>query len=226
MGYASSVVDLASKPTPVNHDGKDYLESIAAISGEPKVNIIVRTYAGSVAAKAFADKDSGDRLLVSGDICLEQPDGNVPILTASVIATGYADQYLNEVVIIGNLGSAARDSGSGKSIKRSVACNRHIRNPDPEQDKPIEVTDWFGIRAYGFNKTRLESLDKGSLVEVTGSLEQMINAKGEPFCELKARSIKVHRAGKGLNPAAGTSAVGYDQESFQGSPDPFPSNWN
>lgn len=222
MGYASSVIALGAKPAPATHEGKEYLESSAVICGEPSVNVVVRTYAGSAAAGVFKDKEPGDRLLASGEICLD-PDGNVPILTATVICNGHPDQYLNEIVVVGNLGSAARDSGSGKSVKRSIAANRHYR--DPNQEDPVEVTDWFGIRAYGYNKERLEALEKGSLLEVSGSLAQMTNAKGEPFCEIKARAIKVHRSAKPLNPAAGTTAVGYDQDAFNGQPDDCPSNW-
>jgi len=223
MGYASAVIALGAKPSAATHECKEYLESVAVICGEPSVNIVVRTYAGSSAAGIFKDKDPGDRLLVSGEICLD-PDGNVPILTATVICAGHSDQYLNEIVVVGNLGGAARDSDSGKSIKRSIAANRHYR--DPAQDEPVEVTDWFGVRAYGYNKDRLESIEKGSLLEVTGSLAQMINASGVPFCEIKARAIKVHRSARALNPAAGTTAVGYDQDAFNGQPDDCPSNWS
>jgi hypothetical protein len=226
MSYASSIVALSEKVSAFSAEGKDYLQAAAAICGQEPVTILLRAYADSVAAKALAERNPGDRLIVSGEASLQQPDGDVPIITASVVSSAFDDQYLNEVVIVGRIGSDAKDAESGKSTRRSVAVNRFYRSPDPAAQEPIEVTDWFSIRAFGFTKDRLTAADVGALVEINGCFTQMTNAEGRPYSEVKARLVRVHRGSKGgSNPAAGPSAVGYDHESFQGQPDECPINW-
>ena len=225
MSYASSIVALNEKPAVRSFDGKDYLTASAVICGQEPVSVLLRAYADSVAAKALAEKDAGDRLIASGETSLVQPDGDVPIITTSVISPAGDDQYLNEVVIVGRIGSTAKDAESGKSTRRSVAVNRFFRSPDPEATEPVEVTDWFSIRAFGFTKDRLSAADVGALVEINGCFMQMTSADGTPYVEVKARFVRVHRGSKSSNPAAGTSAVGYSHESFQGEPDDLPTVW-
>lgn len=226
MSYASSIITLSDTPAPATADGKDFLQAHATVRGSEPVNILLRAHANSVAAKALAEKAAGDHLVASGELALDQPDGDLPIITAAVLCNAVDDQYLNEVVIVGRIGSDAKEAESGKSTRRSVAVNRYLRNDDPTATEPVEITDWFPIRAYGFVKDRLESIDKGALVEVNGCFVQMTSATGSPYCEVKARYLRVHRGSKGAaNPAAGTSAAGYDHESFQGQPDEMPTNW-
>ena len=226
MSYASSIVALSEKPEVQAIDGKSYLQAAGVICGQDSVSVLLRAYADSVAAKALAEKTSGDRLIVSGEASLHQPDNDLPIIVASVLSNASDDQYLNEVVIVGRLGTEAKDAESGKSTRRSVAVNRFFRSPDPAVTEPVEVTDWFSIRAYGFTKDRLAGADVGALVEINGCFTQMTNATGKPYVEVKARMVRVHRGSKGgSNPAAGTSAVGYDHESFQGQPDECPAAW-
>lgn len=226
MSYASSIIALSEKPETRSADGKDYVQAAAVICGQDPVSVLLRAYAGSVAAKALAERNTNDRLIVSGEASLQQPDGDLPIVTTSVVSSATDDQYLNEVVIVGRIGSEAKDAESGKSTRRSVAVNRFFRNPDPTIEEPVEVTDWFSIRAFGFTKDRLSAADVGALVEINGCFTQMTNADGKPYVEVKARLVRVHRGSKGgSNPAAGTSAVGYDHESFQGQPDDCPVNW-
>jgi single-stranded DNA-binding protein len=143
-----------------------------------------------------------------------------------VICDAHSDQYLNEVVVVGRIGGDVRLAESGKSACRSIAVNRYRKDPDSAE--PIEETDWYPIRGFGLNKDKLERCSKGALVQVAGVFSQMTSAKDEAYCEIRARSIRVHRAGSGGNPAAGTTAVGYDQESFMGSTDPVGTlnDWN
>lgn len=224
MSYASAIITLNADPAPLEADGRSYLAATSVIRGPEPINLLLRTYDGSVAAKAFAEKRSGDHLVVSGEVSLEKPDNDLPIITAAMICNAVEDQYLNEVVIVGRIGGDPKEADSGKSVSRSVAVNRYL--PTGGDSDPIEVTDWYPVRAFGYVKGRLESADKGALVEINGFLSQMTNAKGSSYCEVKARSMRVHRGSKGAgNPAAGTSAVGYDMESLQGDPNDMPKAW-
>ena len=226
MSYASSIITLSADPAPATTDGRDYFQALAVIRGQEPVNVLLRTHANRVAAKALAGKQHGDHLVVSGELALEQPDNDLPIITAAVVCNATDDQYLNEVVIVGRVGSDPKEAESGKSTRRSVAINRYVRSEDPDATEPVEITDWYQIRAYGFVKDRLEAADKGALIEINGCFVQMSSAKGDAYCEVKARMVRVHRGSKGAgNPAAGTSAAGYDHDSFQGEPDDMPANW-
>lgn len=222
MSYASVIVALADQPVAAIADGKEFITANATILGAQPVNLAIRAYATSSAAKALQGRSSGDLLIASGEVLLND-SGSAPIITAAVLCSAHNDQYLNEVVIVGRIGSESRIAESGKSAKRSVAVNRYFS--DPATQERVEVTDWYGVRAFGYTKDKLESLQKGSLVQVAGAFDQLTNAKQEAFCEIKARSIRVHRSRQNANPAAGTSAAGYDQESFQGTPDDIATDW-
>lgn len=224
MSYATAVVVLGGDPAPSTAYGREYLEAIAQVRGREPVQVIVRAYANSQGAKAFLTYKAEQAIVVSGEIELEQPDGNTPVLVTAVVAPATPEQYLNEIVIVGRIGSDPKEADSGKSSKRTVAVNRYYSESGAE--KPTEVTDWWGIRAFGYTKDRLESAGKGSLVEISGSLSQMTNAKGDPYCEIKARHVRVH-SNKGGNRdlASGTTTAGYDQESFEGRPENCPVNW-
>lgn len=224
MSYASCVLALAEPPVTTVIDGREYLMARAAICGSSPVSLLLRAYPSSSAAKALATKTASELLLVSGEVQLNA-ENTEPVLDAFVVCNANETQYLNEVCIVGRVANEFRQTESGKSGKRTVAVNRYRKNPETEE--PEELTDWFGVRGFGFNRDKLERLDKGSLVEVSGSFEQLTNAKQEPYCEIKARSIRIHkRRGGNRNAAAGTSAAGYDQDSFNGSPDDIPDDWN
>lgn len=225
MSYATAVITLSADPAPLEADGRAYLAATATVRGPEPVNLLVRAYENSAAHKALADKRSGDSVIASGEIALDQPDGDMPILTTAMLCNASEDQYLNEVVIVGRIGGDPKEADSGKSTRRSVAVNRYVRSV-VEDEPPVEITDWYPVRAFGYVKKRLEEADKGALVEINGFFSQMTNAKGNPYCEVKARSFKLHRGSKGAgNVAAGTSAVGYDLETLQGSPDDMPTKW-
>lgn len=226
MAYASAIVRLTEAPAPAVAAGKEVLSAPAVIAGDAPVNLTLRAFAGSAAAKTLEGQPAEGHLIASGNIQLDE-DGNLPIIEALTICPATDEQYLNEVVIVGRVGSEPKPADSGKSVRRSVAANRYSR-PKTEDEKPVEHTDWYGVRAYGFNKDKLEKIEIGSLVEITGSLAGMTNAKGEPYCEVKARTVKTHKSkGSGsYNPAAGTKAAGYAHEDFMGSADDIDGNWD
>lgn len=225
MSYASTVVCIGGPPQQLAINGKEFVSAPALITGSNAVKLQIQARADSTAGKFLATKKATDLVIASGDTALDE-NGSHPVITASVICDAHPDQYLNEIVIVGRIGSEARDAESGKSTKRSIAVNRYQR--DPATEEIVELTDWFGVRAFGFTKQRLQTADKGALVEVTGMIDQLTNAKGEDFCEIKARSIRVHkgRKGGGANPASGKAVAGYDSESFMGSEDDFSPNWD
>lgn len=218
MSTATLIVALAAAPVVQTIDNREYLEVYAQTTERDPLTLMVRTAATSNPAKGLIDKQAGDRLIVSGDLNLSA-DGNTPELYARVICNASSDQYLNEVTIVGRLATEAKVTSSAKSCSRSVAVNRFTRDQ--------EVTDWFPVRGYGHAMERLSHAPKGSLVSISGCLEQRTNRDGKPYCELKVRSLRVHNRSKGqTNPAAGTSAQGYAHEDFTGDLDAMPTDWN
>ena len=160
----------------------------------------------------------GNRLIVSGDLILNDPS-NTTVLWAQSFCDAHDDQFINEVVVVGRLSTEAKVSDSNKSAARSLAVNRY--------NGKEEITDWFRLRGYGFSMEKLVSAPKGSLVSAHGCLEQKSNKAGDPYMEIKCRTVKVHSKGKGSapNPAQGTSASGYDQEDFESSNE-MPFDWS
>jgi single-stranded DNA-binding protein len=224
MSYASLIVALADQPSTTTVDGRELIRARAAVQGSQPVDVALRAIPGSASGDALLSKQQGNLLIVSGEICLVN-DGNTPLVTTGVVCDAHDDQYLNEVVVVGHVGGETRAAQSGKSASRAIAVNRYRRSPG--SDEPIEETDWFRIRGFGYNLEKLERVNVGALLQVSGSLSQMTSAKGEPYCEVRARSIRIHRnKGGGGNPAAGTTAAGYDQESYMGNPDDMPPDWN
>lgn len=218
MGYATAIVRLEHPPQQRLISGREFIATEAIICGKTPVDLTVRVSAGAKLSELFVKNQPGEVLLISGDLELDD-EGSIPVIDAKVIGKASEDQYLNEAVIIGRIASDCRyPKDSDKSVKRSVAVNRYTRAPD--EVEPVEHTDWHGVRAYGFTKNKLEGIAKGSLVEVTGCIEQLTNAEGKGFCEIKARSVKVHKTGRGTpNPAADSTTAGYEAEAFLGSAD-------
>jgi single-stranded DNA-binding protein len=222
MSYASLIVAMTDQPTQQSFDGKELICAHATVQGSQPIHIAVQAIPGTAPGDALLAKKQDDLLIVSGAVSLID-DGNTPLVTASVICDAHPDQYLNEVVIVGRLSGETRLAGSGKSACRSIAVNRYRKKSDDAE--PVEETDWYPIRGFGHNRDKLERVAKGSLVQVAGIFNQMTNAKDEPYCEIRARNIRVHRSGgSGGNPAAGTKAAGYDHESFMGSADSIGTN--
>jgi len=216
MSYASLIVALQDQPAKQTLDGRELICARAAIQGSQTVDIALQAIPGTASGDALLTKQQGALLIASGAVSLID-DGNTPLITTSVICDAHPDQDLNEVVVVGRIGGDVRLAESGKSACRSIACNRYRKPSD--SDEPIEETDWYPIRGFGLNKDKLERASKGALVQIAGVFSQMTSAKDESYCEIRARNIRIHRAGTGGNPAAGTTAAGYDQESFMGSDD-------
>ena len=209
---------MAAAPAQTVAFGKEVWECFAeTISPEP-AQLVLRMATGTKKGTAFSAKQSGNRLIVSGDLILNDPS-NTTVLWAQSFCDAHDDQFINEVIVVGRLSTEAKVSDSNKSAARSLAVNRY--------NGKEEITDWFRLRGYGFSMEKLVSAPKGSLVSAHGCLEQKSNKAGDPYMEIKCRTVKVHSKGKGSapNPAQGTSASGYDQEDFESSNE-MPFDWS
>lgn len=221
MSYATLVVSLNATPLAATASGREVLSApVQTVHSDP-ANLVIRAIAGSNVATAFATKAQGQALIVSGDLILDEDSG--PVLYARMICDAHPDQYLNEVMIVGRIAGEVRVAESGKSCSRSIAVNRFADGK--------EITDWFKVRGFGHWKDRLETAPKGALVSVSGFLDQRTNRDGNPYCELKCRALRVHskpKGGGGVNPAQGTTAVGYAAEDFsgEGEAENMPFNWS
>lgn len=223
LTYAAAVVVLTGPPQSILDGSREFVSAPGEIpSGQAPIRVDVRSYKDGPAAGLLTQKAAGDRILVSGDVLL-LGDSSQPVITAFVCCPATDDQYLNEVTLVGRIGSEPKPAG--KSTRRSVALNRYL--PNPEGGDPIEQTDWYGCRAYGATQERFSRADIGSLVEVSGSFAQMTSSTNQPYCEVKVRSFRVHkgRTGGG-DQASGTAAVGYDQAAFEVDHDLHSSDWN
>jgi len=212
LAHSVIVVALAATPTASVANGREVLECYAQTTGKEPVNLLLRVRNGSAAASAFATKATGSHLLASGDLILNDPSGS-SVLFMNMFSDAIEKQYINETTVVGRLTGEGKSSPTQKSARRSLAVNRY-----PNRDE--EVTDWFQLRGFGFLMEKLIKAPRGSLVQAQGCLEQKTNKDGKSYLELKCRSLRVHNKGKGQsNQAEGTSASGYDAESFNGSPE-------
>ncbi len=219
---ATLVAKLAAKPGPITEGGKDLVAVTAELAGPAPIPLMLLARAKSQVASALISKNAGDLLIVSGDLALDGA-GNTPVITARVLCNATADQYPNEIVLVGRLaGDSAKVAESGKSASRSLAVNRYSNQE--------ETTDWWKLRGYGYLLDRLVQSAKGALVEATGALELRTNKDGAPYVELKLRTLRTHGKSKATgaapNPAAGTSAAGYDHDSFSSSAEDMPLTWS
>lgn len=218
MSTATLVVALAAQPADTVAHGKQVLEVFASTNGKDQVPVLLRCVAGSKTAEAMKPKAAGQTMIVAGDLLLENSQ---PVLFIRTLCDVPADAYVNEVTITGRLAKEARVAESNKSASRSVAVNRWSNGE--------EVTDWFNVRGYGYTMERLVALPVGSLVAIEGSLDLRTNRDGQPYAEIKGRSIRTFERGKGgkgvTNLAAGTKGIGYEQSDFEGSADSMPLDW-
>ena len=223
MAYCTIAVALAAAPAVSLVNEKEVWECHANTTALEPVNLLLRFRNGSNVAKVFATKQNGARLIISGDLTLEEllDKGNYPVVTGHMLCDAHEDQFVNEVVLVGRLSKESKVTDTQKSASRSIAVNRYIGRD--------EHTDWFRLRGYGFSKDKLVGAPKGSLVSAHGCLEQRKNREGNPYLEVKCRSVRIHNKARGgsPNPAAGTSAAGYDQEAFeQPSDNDMPFTWD
>ena len=214
------MVSVGAAPTQVTSHGVESLELLAQVPDpNDPVNLTVRVRAGSKQAELLSTKTAGDLLILSGLLFLEESH---PVVTPAVICTATDQQYLNEVVLVGNLSKPGRQTD--QTTLRSLGQSRPIRKGDEWE----EHTDWFLIRGYSNKnggssiKDRLNDAPKGSLVEVAGTLSQRTSKSHESYVEVKARKFRVHKKGGGgnaPNPAAGKQVVGYEADAFTGDDD-------
>ena len=215
MSTATLVVALAAQPAETVVHGKQVLEVFASTNGKDQVPVLLRCVSGSKTAEAMKPKPAGQSLIVAGDLLLENSQ---PVLFVRSLCDVPSTAYINEVTITGRLAREPRITESNKSASRSVAVNRWNNGE--------EVTDWFNVRGYGYTMERLVAIPVGSLVLLEGSLDLRTNRDGQPYAEIKARSIHTFERGKGgkasNNLAEGTQGIGYEQADFEGSPDSMP----
>ena len=220
LAKCTLAVTLAATPAQTVINGREMYECYAeTISPEP-AQLLLCMNAGKKIGTLFAAKNTGDRLIVSGDLTLNTKD-NTTLVNVLSFCNAHDDQFINEVIVVGRLSKEAKVSDTNKSAARSLAVNRY--------NGKEEITDWFRLRGYSYAMERLVAAPKGSLVMAHGCLEQKNNRDGNPYVEIKCRTVKVHSKGKGgsPNPAQGTSAAGYDQEDFESSNDnDMPFDWS
>lgn len=218
MSHATVTVALAAQPAPVDWHGKQVLEVFAAVNCKDPINLLLRTSATSGAAEALKTKQQGDLVVVTGDLSLEDDQAVVYVRTTCDIPK---DCYINEVCLVGRLAGKPRVTDSNKSVSRSLAVNRRAQGED--------ATDWFKVRGYGYLMERLNDAPSGSLVQFTGSLDQRTNRDGNPYCEIKGRTIRIFKKGgtanSSNNPAEGTKASGYGHEDFANAVNDMPFDW-
>lgn len=221
MAYASLTLRLGAPAVPTVFEGIEIIEAAAqTTTGEP-APVILRARSGAAVSKALAERQTDDLVIVNGDLALDQ-EGGIAVLNLRTLCVAYPDQFLNDVVLVGRL--SGNFKVAEKSVSTSLATDRFV-NREP-------VTDWFRIRFYGGQADRLQTVPKGSLLTCCGMLDSRTNKEGNPYPEIKGRTFRVIRKGKGSsagtpNPAAGTAAVGYDQADFeQDDENSFPMNWD
>lgn len=217
MSTATVTVALAAQPAQAEVLGKEFIEVFAATNGKDPVNLLLRTSASSGAAEALKSKQAGDFIVVAGDVYLEEDQPTIYVRTVCEVPK---DCYLNEVCLVGRIVSEARVSSSNKSASRKLPVSRYIKGE--------EITDWFSVRGYGSMMERLVDTPSGSLVLVTGSLNQLTNRDGNPYCEIRGRTIRTLRrsAGGGVNQAEGTKAAGYSHKDFADATNDMPFDWS
>jgi single-stranded DNA-binding protein len=209
---------LAAQPAPAESLGREVIEVFAATNGKDPVNVLLRTSASSSAAEALKAKQAGDFIVVAGDVFLEDDQPTIYVRTVCEIPK---DCYLNEVCIAGRMVGEARVSDSNKSAVRKLPVSRYVKSE--------EITDWFNVRGYGSMMERLVDTPSGSLVFVTGSLNQLTSRDGSPYCEIRGRTIRVFRRGtgaSGVNQAEGTKAAGYSHKDFADAANDMPFDWS
>lgn len=226
MANATVFLSVGAAATLVPSGSVEVLEAYGQIPDKnDPVSVLIRARPGTPQADLLQQQNAGDLLIVSGSLHLEESQ---PVITPSVICKAQPDQYLNDVVIVGNLAKPGRQAE--KSCSRSLGVSRPIRKGDDWE----EMTDWFILRGYGdANSTgttirdRLNNAPKGSLVQVSGCLSQRKSKDNEAYIEIKTRKLRVHKRGGGgvPDPAADKAGVvGYDHAEFT-QPDDMPDNW-
>jgi len=229
VSTATFIVKLASAPLQEVVNQKEVLQAFAETPTPEPVVIQITANTGTSIADRLNSKKQGDLVIISGSINLDDSGKNL-VMNPHVLCDAHPDQFLNEINIVGRLGGEPKQAE--KSCRRSVAENRYS-GKDPATGKAKENTDWWLVRGYKFNRTKLEKAPKGSLVSISGTVVTRKNKDDQPYIEITMRKMTSHKRGKGgaaPDPAANTTAVGYDPSAFEGDSDDnvddLPSNWN
>lgn len=213
MTTACVIASLAAEPVICDSTGRETLESFAQTTSGDPCSFLLRTFPGSRHATFLSSCKPGHLLIIAGDLTLQD---DTPVIYAHALCNATPEQYLNEVVLVGRIAGENKVTASGKSASRSLAVNRFVKGE--------EVTDWWKIRGYGeYMLERLNKAAKGTLVSVTGCLEQRVNQNKQPYPEIKIRNLKLH--GKSKPKTAESNAAGYAAEDFSGMSQ-MPHDWN
>jgi len=221
MSFATITLITGSPPAqqPLAKEGLEVLETICSTPGDSPVPVVLQVRAGSAAGDLLSGSTAGQAFIASGAIGLDET-GDHAVIRAQSLVPATPDQFLNEVVLVGRLTREPTASESGKSARSTLAVSRYVQRE--------EVTDWWPIRAFGYSKDKLVETPKGSLVAVHGILDVRTNKDNKLYHELKVRTIRTFKRGGangsgGHNPASGSTAAGYDHESFDS---PMPFDWS
>lgn len=213
MTTACVIASLAAEPVVTSSTGRETLESFAQTTSSEPCSFLLRTFPGSRHATFLSSCKAGHLLIIAGDLTLQD---DTPIIYAHALCNASPEQYLNEVVLVGRIAGESKVTASGKSASRSLAVNRFVKGE--------EITDWWKIRGYGeYMLERLNKATKGSLVSVTGCLEQRTSQSQQTYPEIKIRSLKLH--GKSKPRTSESNAPGYSPEDFTGM-NQMPHDWN
>jgi hypothetical protein len=218
LSTAAITLVLKSPPSQGAFDNVEVLNAFAQTPSEDPIDIQLRVRTNSPTADPFSKCKAGDRLLITGEMILEEKT-NLPIIFAKTLCPASQDQYINDVVIVGNLGKEGKVSGKGTSIRRALVVDRYVK-PSPNTEVK-QIADWYQLRGFQpWMMPKLEKIPKGSLCEITGMLWPMKTSEGLPYVEVRCRTIRVHkRSGSRQDPAKQTSASGYSTEDFSQPPD-------
>lgn len=219
MAYATLTLQLGAPATPAVFEGYEIIEAVAQTNTPNPSPVILRVKSGSGASKRLADCAANDLIIANGDLALDPTDGT-PFVYLRTLCGSQTDQFINDVIVVGRLSGNFKIAE--KSVSTSVASERYANRES--------ITDWIRVRYYGGAADRLQTVPKGSLLSCCGMLESRTNKEGKPYPEVKGRNFRVILKGKGgssvPNPAAGTSAAGYDHADFEQDDDnAFPANW-
>lgn len=221
MSFATITLITGSPPAqqPLPKEGLEVLETICSTPGDSPVPVILQIRAGSAGGDLLAGSTTGQVFIASGAIGLDE-GGDQAIVRGQSLVPATAEQFLNEVVLVGRLTREPIASESGKSARSTLAVSRYVQRE--------EVTDWWPIRAFGYSKDKLIETPKGSLVAVHGILDVRTNKDNKMYHELKVRTIRTFKRGGsngsgGHNPASASAATGYDHETFDNT---MPFDWS
>lgn len=210
MAYASFTLRLGASAVPTVAEGTEILEAAAQTTSPDGASVLLRARSGTGVSKSLAEQQAEQLVIAHGELSLD-PESGAAVLMIRELCKAYADQYLNNVVLVGRLSGNCKVAQ--KSVSTSLASDRYVNHEG--------VTDWFRVRFFGGNADRIQNAAKGSLVTCSGCLESRTNKDGLPYPEIKGRSFRViQKGGSGSsssapNPAAGTTAAGYEQSDFE-----------